>query len=127
MSQNIGICMLSKILTHLIFINIFILLSAVNGRIYGTLEGLVARNKTKTAWYLLGMGSEQDLHTAHFHGQTFLIRSDTAARRGDVVDLFPGYFETVEMVNDNPGTWILHCHVDDHMRYGMAVTFTVSP
>ncbi|KFM81979.1 Hephaestin-like protein 1, partial [Stegodyphus mimosarum] len=98
---------------------------AVNGRIYGTLEGLVARNGTKTAWYLLGMGSEEDLHTAHFHGQTFLIRSDTV-RRGDVVDLFPGYFETVEMINDNPGTWILHCHVDDHMRYGMAVTFTVT-
>ncbi|GIY90425.1 hephaestin-like protein [Caerostris darwini] len=99
---------------------------AVNGRIYGTLEGLVAKNGTKTAWYLLGMGSEDDLHTAHFHGQTFLIRSDTV-RRGDVVDLFPGYFETVEMTNDNPGTWILHCHVDDHMRYGMAVTFTVTP
>ncbi|XP_054712431.1 LOW QUALITY PROTEIN: ferroxidase HEPHL1-like [Uloborus diversus] len=99
---------------------------AVNGRIYGTLEGLVARNGTKTAWYLLGMGSEEDLHTAHFHGQTFLIRSDTV-RRGDVVDLFPGYFEAVEMVNDNPGTWILHCHVDDHMRFGMAVTFTVKP
>ncbi|GBM15077.1 Hephaestin-like protein [Araneus ventricosus] len=99
---------------------------AVNGRIYGTLEGLVAKNGTKTAWYLLGMGNEDDLHTAHFHGQTFLIRSDTV-RRGDVVDLFPGYFETVEMMNDNPGTWILHCHVDDHMRYGMAVTFTVTP
>ncbi|XP_042894913.2 hephaestin-like protein [Parasteatoda tepidariorum] len=99
---------------------------AVNGRIFGTLEGLVSRNGTKTAWYLLGMGSEQDLHTAHFHGQTFLIRSDTV-RRGDVVDLFPGYFETVEMMNDNPGTWILHCHVDDHMSYGMAVTFSVVP
>ncbi|XP_042894912.1 hephaestin-like protein isoform X2 [Parasteatoda tepidariorum] len=97
---------------------------AVNGRLYGSLDGLVARRNTLAAWYLIGMGTEVDMHTAHFHGQTFLRRTDST-RRSDVVYLFPGVFETVEMIMDNPGTWILHCHVDDHMRAGMAVTYTV--
>jgi FtsP/CotA-like multicopper oxidase with cupredoxin domain len=29
------------------------------------------------------------------------------------------------MVADNPGTWLLHCHVGDHMDAGMFTTFTV--
>lgn len=98
--------------------------SAVNGRLYGGLEGLVARRNTIAAWYLIGMGTEVDMHTAHFHGQTFLRRTDST-RRSDVAYLFPGVFETIEMLMDNPGTWFLHCHVDDHMRAGMAVTYTV--
>ncbi|KAG8184023.1 hypothetical protein JTE90_011521 [Oedothorax gibbosus] len=97
---------------------------AVNGRLYGGLEGLVAQRNTLAAWYLIGMGTEVDMHTAHFHGQTFLRRTDST-RRSDVVYLFPGIFETVEMIMDNPGTWFLHCHVDDHMRAGMAATYTV--
>ncbi|GFR24902.1 hephaestin-like protein [Trichonephila clavata] len=97
---------------------------AINGKIYGSLEGLVARRNTLAAWYMIGMGTEVDMHTGHFHGQTFLRRTDST-RRSDVVYLFPGVFETVEMIMDNPGTWFLHCHVDDHMRAGMAATYTV--
>ncbi|KAF6717197.1 Hephaestin-like protein 1 [Oryzias melastigma] len=33
--------------------------------------------------------------------------------RADVFDLFPGTFQTVEMVAGNPGTWLLHCHIND--------------
>jgi hypothetical protein len=28
---------------------------------------------------------------------------------------------------DNPGTWLLHCHVADHMMAGMYATYTVAP
>lgn len=40
-------------------------------------------------------------------------------------DLFPGTFQTVEMVAGNPGTWLLHCHVTDHIHAGMETTFTI--
>lgn len=43
------------------------------------------------------------------------------------MDLFPGTFEMVEMLVGNPGTWLLHCHVSDHIHAGMETLFTVLP
>lgn len=43
------------------------------------------------------------------------------------MDLFPGTFEMVEMLVGNPGTWLLHCHVSDHIHSGMETLFTVLP
>ena len=40
-------------------------------------------------------------------------------------DVFPGVFETLEMVPTNPGTWLLHCHVHDHLDGGMETRYTV--
>uniref|UniRef100_A0A3B4GTK6 ferroxidase n=1 Tax=Pundamilia nyererei TaxID=303518 RepID=A0A3B4GTK6_9CICH len=45
--------------------------------------------------------------------------------QANVFDLFPGTFQTVEMVAGNPGTWLLHCHVTDHIHAGMETTFTI--
>jgi FtsP/CotA-like multicopper oxidase with cupredoxin domain len=33
---------------------------------------------------------------------------------------------TVDMLADNPGTWLYHCHVADHIDAGMQVTFTIT-
>lgn len=30
--------------------------------------------RERVNWYLLGMGSEVDLHTVHLHGQTFIYK-----------------------------------------------------
>lgn len=46
--------------------------------------------------------------------------------RADVYDLFPGTFKTVELVAGTPGTWLLHCHVTDHIHAGMETTFTIN-
>jgi len=72
-------------------------------------------------WYLLGMGSEKDLHSAHWHGKTV---SDKF-RFTDVIELMPGSMVTVDMLADNPGTWMFHCHVADHMEAGMMATYTI--
>lgn len=45
--------------------------------------------------------------------------------RADVFDLFPGTFQTLEIVADTEGTWLLHCHLDDHIRAGMETIYTV--
>lgn len=47
--------------------------------------------------------------------------------RADVYDLFPGTFQTVEMWPKYPGTWLLHCHVTDHIHAGMETTYSVLP
>lgn len=43
------------------------------------------------------------------------------------MDLFPGTFGMVEMLVGNPGTWLLHCHVADHIQAGMEALFTILP
>lgn len=45
--------------------------------------------------------------------------------RSDVFDLFPGTFQTIDMYPNVPGTWLLHCHVADHIHAGMETTYTV--
>src|SRR5262249_40076506 len=43
---------------------------AVNGYIFGNLPGLVMKQGERVRWYLLAMGNEKDLHSAHWHGKT---------------------------------------------------------
>jgi manganese oxidase len=33
--------------------------------------------------------------------------------------------ETADMVPDNVGTWMYHCHVDEHMVMGMMALYKV--
>ena len=47
------------------------------------------------------------------------------SHRGDVVEVFPGTFETVDMYTDNPGTWLLHCHVMTHLVDGMEAKYAI--
>jgi hypothetical protein len=75
----------------------------------------------RVRWHLLSMGNEKDLHTPHWHGKTV----NYGARHVDVVELLPGTMATADMTADNPGTWLFHCHVSDHMEGGMMATYTI--
>ncbi|KAM5220957.1 hephaestin isoform 2-T2 [Ctenodactylus gundi] len=97
---------------------------AINGKLYANLRGLTMYQGERVAWYMLAMGDDVDLHTVHFHAESFLYQNGQSYR-ADVVDLFPGTFEVVEMVASNPGSWLLHCHVTDHVHAGMETLFTV--
>jgi FtsP/CotA-like multicopper oxidase with cupredoxin domain len=94
---------------------------AINGFIFGNLPSPVMTAGERVRWYVLGMGNEKDIHTAHWHGKTLRW----AGRHTDVVEVFPGSMATADMVADNPGTWLLHCHVADHLRAGMMATYTI--
>lgn len=96
---------------------------AINGYIYGHVPGLTMRNGERVRWYVMGLGNETDLHTAHWHGQTLL----SSGRRVDVVELLPASMVTADMVPDVAGTWLYHCHVNHHIEAGMQAMFQVSP
>ncbi|KAJ3505082.1 hypothetical protein NLJ89_g7603 [Agrocybe chaxingu] len=34
---------------------------------------------------------------------------------------------TIRFVTDNPGPWVFHCHIDFHVKMGMAIVFVVDP
>ena len=96
---------------------------AINGFIFGNLQGLEVEQDDKVRWYLIGLGTEVDMHTAHWHGQTVL----NAGKRTDVVELLPGSMVTVDMTAKTPGNWLYHCHVADHITAGMNTRWRVVP
>jgi manganese oxidase len=95
---------------------------AINGLLYGNLSGLVMHRGDRVRWYVIGLGNENDIHTAHWHGNTVLHRGS----RIDTVNVFPATTEVVDMRPDNVGTWLFHCHVTDHMAGGMMTRYTVT-
>jgi hypothetical protein len=97
---------------------------AINGMVFGNLRGLEMNEGERTRWYLFALGSEEDFHTAHWHGVRVI---EEGRRRTDVVDLLPATMKVADMVADNPGTWLFHCHVAEHMRGGMFASLTVHP
>ena len=44
----------------------------INGYIYGNIKHLEMNSGETVDWYLIGLGNEVDMHTVHFHGQTFI-------------------------------------------------------
>lgn len=99
------------------------LMHGMNGYVYGNLPGLVMKEGEKVRWYQIGLGTEVDLHTPHWHGNTLL----DDGRRVDVLNLLPASHATVDMRPDNPGVWMYHCHVNDHIEAGMMASYTVEP
>ncbi|MGZ6825197.1 MAG: multicopper oxidase domain-containing protein [Mycobacteriales bacterium] len=97
------------------------LMHAVNGYVYGNGPVVHLRKGQRVRWYLMGMGSEVDLHTPHWHGTTVLANG----MRTDVVDLLPASMVTADLVPDSVGTWLFHCHVGDHIRAGMQARYVV--
>ncbi len=100
------------------------LMHGINGFLFSNLKNLDVEEGSLVEWYLLGIGDEVDVHSVHFHGQTVTYRT-SMVHRVDVFELFPGVFGAVQMMADNPGKWLLHCHVHDHILGGMETTYTV--
>ncbi len=95
---------------------------SINGYIFGNLPGLNMKSNTHVRWYVAGMGGESDLHSPHWHGNTLLANG----MRTDMTELLPMSMKTLDMYPDNSGTWLLHCHVNDHIIGGMLALYTVN-
>jgi FtsP/CotA-like multicopper oxidase with cupredoxin domain len=95
----------------------------INGYIYANGPKMVMRRGERVRWYLLALGNGINFHTPHWHGNTVLWNK----QRTDVIALSPAQMITADMVPDNPGTWLFHCHVADHMRAGMSALYRVLP
>jgi hephaestin len=98
---------------------------SINGFLYGNLRGnntgLAMNNAERVRWYLMGMGTEVDLHTPHWHGNVV----DIMGMRTDVAELLPASMVTADMRPDDNGTWLYHCHVNDHILAGMLALYRV--
>ena len=98
-------------------------LYSINGLIEGNLPLLTMKRGERVRWYLLSNSNEDDVHTVHWHGQTVLFNH----MRTDAVPLGPMGMAVADMVPDQEGTWLYHCHVNDHFMGGMQALFKVLP
>jgi len=97
----------------------------INGFIHGSmpLSALTVRRGERVRWYLMSSTNDFDVHAPHWHGNSVQI----GGMRTDVATLSFMGMATADMVPDNVGTWLFHCHVSFHNAAGMAVRYRVTP
>lgn len=69
-------------------------------------------------------------HPIHFHGQRFLVLSRDGQKEENMVwkdTTFIPAGQTVDILIDmsNPGTWMAHCHIAEHLEAGMMLEYRV--
>ena len=93
----------------------------INGRAFvGNTPVFRARVGETVQWDVMGMGSEH--HTFHVHGHRWRAPGWCRATPQTVG---PAESFRVRWREHAPGTWLYHCHVEDHMAAGMIGTYRV--
>ena len=121
----------------------------INGRTFGRAEvidllgGGYAATSGDTAsarpgdlvrWRVINV-SPDDAHTFHLHGHRWCDRGGIAVGGvcpagglpTDNVALLPAQGVSLEFIEDQPGLWLFHCHVTDHVNDGMYAWYRVAP
>ena len=98
---------------------------SINGFAHSSmpLRALTMRKGEHVRWYVFSGANDFDFHTPHWHGNTVLINQ----MRTDVTSIAPMQMVTADMVPDDVGTWLFHCHVTFHNWMGMNVRYVVTP
>lgn len=67
-------------------------------------------------------------HAMHFHGHHFQTNSANYPESTwhDTLLMAPGEKVRLKMFADNPGKWLIHCHMIEHQMSGMKTWFNVS-
>ena len=97
--------------------------SSINGYMYANMPLMTMKKGERVRWYVVTIGEGVNFHTPHWHGNVVM----QAGQRTDVISLSPAQMATVDMVPDDPGIWMYHCHLDEHMEAGMMALYKVDP
>jgi plastocyanin len=93
-----------------------------NGSSYlGNTPTFTAKVGDTIRWHVGALGKE--FHAFHLHGH----RWSSNGQFVDVVMLGPSTATSFDFVADNPGKWLYHCHVTDHMMGGMVGMYIIEP
>ncbi len=94
---------------------------AINGRAFvGNTPVFRSRVGEVVQWDVLTLGDE--FHTFHVHGHRWLTAAGVPE---DTRTLGPAESFRVRFREDAPGTWLYHCHVEQHMMRGMIGLYRV--
>ncbi len=97
----------------------------LNGKAGPSSTPLIVRQGDRVRIRFVNLG--MDHHPMHMHGHTFYVTGteggripETAWWPGNTVLVGVAQARNVEFVADNPGDWMLHCHLPHHMMNQMA-------
>jgi hypothetical protein len=96
-----------------------------NGRVAPATTPLIVRLGDRVRIRLINLG--MDHHPIHLHGNTFTVTGTEAGRQpqatwGTANTVLVGVAQArdIEFVANNPGDWMLHCHLPHHMMNQMS-------
>lgn len=95
----------------------------VNGAVFPQIPSIEVSEGNTVRLTVVNRGSET--HPMHVHGHHVLVLSRDGVRSTgsplwlDTFDVQPGEVWVVELIADNPGIWMDHCHNLEHAAEGM--------
>jgi Putative multicopper oxidases len=93
---------------------------AINGYLFGNGPIMRMRKGEHVRWYILG-STNFEMHAPHWHGNTVV----SMHMRTDVLSLMPMGMMIADMIPDDVGIWLFHCHVAPHLDAGMIARYEV--
>lgn len=97
----------------------------LNGKAGPATTPLIVRQGDRVRIRFINLG--MDHHPMHVHGHTFYVTGteggripETAWWPGNTVLVGVAQARDIEFIADNPGDWMLHCHLPHHMMNSMA-------
>ena len=97
----------------------------INGKAGPAATPLIVRQGDRVRLRLINLG--MDHHPIHVHGNTFHVTGTEGGRiqpsawwPGNTVLVGVAQARDVELVANNPGDWMLHCHLPHHMMNQMS-------
>ncbi len=97
----------------------------INGRIFPDIDPLMVKENEHILIRLINAGT-QEIHPMHTHGHAFKVVAidgypvpESAQQIRDNLPVHPGERYDIELVADNPGVWLFHCHHVHHAAAGM--------
>ena len=99
----------------------------VNGKMHGGIPPLMVTEGERVLVRLIHTGAMP--HPIHTHGHSFQIVAtdgnpvpEVARLTKDTVLIGPAERYDLAFTADNPGVWMVHCHIEHHMANGMMTT-----
>jgi plastocyanin len=98
-----------------------------NGKMHGYGEPIRIAEGERILVRLINAGHMA--HPIHTHGHSFTVVAtdgnpipEAARWLKDTIMVAPGERYDLEIIGDNPGVWMVHCHIEHHMANGMMTT-----
>ncbi|CAG8468157.1 7223_t:CDS:2, partial [Racocetra persica] len=98
-------------------------------------QNIISYDTANAGIELVFINNIRDIHPFHLHGHSFYVvgRGNGTTPNPSTYNLVnPPYRDTVTIpptgwlairfVADNPGVWVVHCHIEWHVEMGMVVT-----
>ena len=93
---------------------------SLNGFTFGNMPMPTMKIGERVRWYIMA-GTNFEVHAPHWHGNVLTAGS----MRLDVMELVTMGMQVADMVPDDPGIWMFHCHVANHFIGGMSARYEV--